>query len=98
MCGSHMAVTGHHVIPLAALKVNGIAPHLWFDPRNHLPLCMEPSESRCHQRHELYVRRVPRLVVLALAPQALEFAEEVELVHVFDRHYPVEPNPTEESP
>lgn len=97
MCGSRVAVTGHHLVPLQTLKANSVAVDLWFDPRNHLPLCMEPSEGRCHQRHELFVRRVPRGIVLARAPQALEFAEEVGLAHVFDRHYPAGFNPPEES-
>lgn len=88
ICGSKMAVTGHHVIPLRMLKATGVPRGLWYDPRNHLPLCMEPSPRRCHQRHENYVARVPRAVVMAKAPGAVDFADEVGLLHVFDREYP----------
>lgn len=87
MCGSTIAVTGHHVIPLRMLKAAGVDRSLWYDPRNHLPLCDEPAPNRCHKRHELYVKRVPRQVVLAKAPEALDFADEVGLLHVFDREY-----------
>lgn len=88
MCGSYIGRTGHHVLPLQVLKREGIPDWLWWDTRNHLCLCMEPSSARCHQRHELYVSRVPRAVVLAGAPRALEFAAEVGLLHIFDREYP----------
>jgi len=89
MCGSNVNVTGHHIIPLRMLKVAGVPQSLWYSPLNHLPLCDEPSPQRCHKRHELYVRRVPRDVVLAKAPGALDFADEVGLLHAFDREYPV---------
>lgn len=88
MCGSPIGITGHHVIALEVLKREGVDATLWYDVRNHLPLCWEPSPERCHQRHELHVRRVPRDVVLAGAPHALVFANEVGLLHIFDREYP----------
>ncbi len=88
MCGSAQAVTGHHVIPLRMLKTAGVDRSLWYDKRNNLPLCDEPSPKRCHKRHELYVKRVPRDVVLAKAPGAIDFADEVGLLHIFDREYP----------
>lgn len=88
VCGSRMAVTGHHVLPLRMLKANSVSPDLWYDPRNHLPLCMEPSPERCHQRHENYISRVPRELVLEKAPGAIDFADEVGLLHLFDREYP----------
>ena len=91
VCGSRLAITGHHVLPLRMLKANGVSPDLWYDPRNHLPLCMEPSPERCHQRHENYVKRVPRALVLAKAPGAIDFADEVGLLHLFDREYPEPP-------
>jgi hypothetical protein len=88
MCGSYIGVQGHHVIPLQVLKREGVPDWLWWDTRNHLALCAEPSPERCHQRHELHVKRVPRDVVLAGAPRALVFANEVGLLHIFDREYP----------
>ena len=88
MCGSYEGRTGHHVIPLSVLKREGVPEWLWYDPRNHLVLCDEPSPHRCHARHTLHVRRVPRDVVLAGAPRALVFANEVGLLHIFDREYP----------
>ncbi len=87
-CGSLVGRTGHHIIPLQVLKREGVPRWLWWDTRNHLCLCAEPAPERCHQRHELHVRRVPRAVVLAGAPRALEFAAEVGLQRVFDREYP----------
>jgi hypothetical protein len=90
VCGSPVDVVGHHVLPLRFLKVEKVPRELWFDPRNNLPLCDEKSPERCHTRHELHVRRVPRDVVLAGAPFSLEFAREVGLEHVFDREYPTQ--------
>lgn len=87
VCGSRVSVTGHHVVPLRMLKVNGVPRELWYDVRNHLPLCDEPSPTRCHKRHELYVKRVPRALVLAKAPEAIDFADEVGLLHLFEREY-----------
>lgn len=88
VCGSSLGVTGHHVIPLRMLKANSVDRSLWYDPRNHLALCQEPSPQRCHQRHENYTLRVPRALVLAKAPEAIDFADEVGLLHIFDREYP----------
>lgn len=88
VCGSRGAVTGHHVVPLRMLKANGVPRELWYDVRNHLPLCDEPSPTRCHKRHETYTKRVPRAVVLAKAPAAIDFADEVGLLHLFDQEYP----------
>jgi hypothetical protein len=70
------------------LKANGVPRELWYAVANHLPLCDEPSPQRCHTRHEWYVKRVPREVVLAKAPGALDFSDEVGLLHLFEREYP----------
>lgn len=88
VCGSYEGRTGHHVIPLSVLKREGVPSWLWYDTRNLLTLCDEPSPQRCHARHTLHVRRVARDVVLAGAPRALVFANEVGLLHIFDREYP----------
>ena len=79
---------GHHVIPLSALRFNGVDDRLWWDVRNQLVLCHEPAPNRCHDRHTLYVVRVPRAVVIAHAPRALEFADEVGLRWKFELEYP----------
>lgn len=88
VCGSGISVTGHHVVPLRMLKANGVPRELWYDVRNHLPLCDEPSPARCHKRHETYTKRVARDLVLVRAPAAIDFADEVGLLHLFDREYP----------
>lgn len=88
VCGSRLALTGHHILPLRHLKALGIPPDDWYDVRNCLPLCMDPSPGRCHELHESHMHRVPRDVVLRRAPRVIEFAEEHGLVWLFDREYP----------
>ena len=77
------------MIPLEDLIREGVPPELWWDSRNQLVLCSDPSPRRCHDRHELWVEgyRITRRVVLLKAPRALEFAREVAS-SLFAREYP----------
>jgi hypothetical protein len=88
MCGGNVGLQGHHIIPLQVLKDEGVPNELWYDQRNMLPLCNEPSPRRCHQRHELRVVPVPLRVVELHAPQAREFARQVGLEYRLDNIYP----------
>lgn len=74
----------HHIVPKRILKREGYADRLW-DDRNALVLC-----RRCHERHELAVRRVPFDL---LPPQVHDFAEELGLGWVLERYYDTEEQP-----
>jgi hypothetical protein len=80
----------HHVVPKEILKrverERRLAPGtLVWDPANGIALCSEQTEERCHARHTLAVRRVPRS---RLPNRALRFAAKLGLSHVIERHYP----------
>lgn len=85
MCGASHWTTGHHVLPLRILKANKVPMSHWFDLRNYFPVCTDPSPGRCHERHELYVARIPRE---RLEMQHWEFAARWDLEWVLDREYP----------
>lgn len=90
-CGHATHVHGHHVVPLGDLKAAGVPEGFWYDLRNFLPLCHDPAPERHHDRHELWVARVPLAVVEAEAPQARVFATELGLSWRFDLEYPPPP-------
>lgn len=80
----------HHVTPKETLKrlerERRLPPgSLVWDPANGMPLCSDAREQRCHARHTLAVKRVPRSRVPA---PALRFAEGLGLTHIIERHYP----------
>lgn len=89
--GPHLQV--HHVIEAERLKREFSdegdggwkLDELLYDPSNGLLLCSEPAPNRCHDRHTLAIRRVPRS---CLRPANESFAERVNLVWVLDRFYP----------
>lgn len=85
--GQSGEVQGHHVLGLSVLKVENVPPALWYDQRNMLPLCNQDGSNWCHARHTERSIPVPRAVVLAKAPRALEFAREVGLDWRFDLEY-----------
>jgi hypothetical protein len=69
----------HHLLPKRYLKREGLHAHLW-DVRNGMALC-----AFHHERHENFVQRVPRQLLL---PTAFEFADELGLGWLIDREYP----------
>lgn len=73
---------GHHIIAKQALKKRGLRLYL-FDLRNRLTVC----EGR-HQQHEKALHRIPRSLLPAAA---LAFAEELDLLHLIERYYPLDP-------
>lgn len=82
----------HHVIPKEILKrierqTGTPAGSLVWDPDNGMPLCSQMTENRCHPRHTVKFKPVPR----ARIPEpALRFAEKLGLIHLIERHYPNE--------
>lgn len=87
MCGAIRHLSGHHVIALQTLKRERVPKEFWFDLDNQLVLCTDPAPNRCHDRHERWIRRVPRSV---LPERAFRFAERVGLEWVLDCEYPTE--------
>lgn len=73
-------VQGHHVIAKQTLRRRGLLEFLW-DVRNRMPVC----EHR-HGQHTNRFRPIPRDLV---PPEAVAFAEELDLSHLIDRAYPV---------
>lgn len=85
MCGATRHLSGHHVLPLQQLKHHNVPKELWFDLDNQLVLCVDPAPNRCHDRHERWIKRIPRERV----PQcAWDFAKRLELAWVLDHEYP----------
>lgn len=78
-------VQGHHVIALAALDAEGVPDTYWYDLRNQMVVCCEPAPNRCHERHTLWVKRIPRE---KLSADSEEFAAEVGLGWLLDLQYP----------
>jgi hypothetical protein len=72
-------VEGHHVLAKRYLKARGLANRFW-DTRNGLGLC-----SYHHARHERWMQRVPYELV---PDDAIEFADEVGLLHLIEHDYP----------
>jgi HNH endonuclease len=72
-------IEGHHVLAQRHLQREGLASRLW-DTRNGMALCRYH-----HGRHERWMQRVPYELV---PDDALEFADELGLLHVIDRDYP----------
>lgn len=67
-CGKK-AVHGHHIVPLQMLKSRfGEIHPLCYDQRNGFPIC-----KRCHEQHELGVKRIR---FRDLPELALEWAED----------------------
>jgi hypothetical protein len=69
----------HHALSRQRLRRNGLE-HLFWDPRNAVPACEDP----CHRWHTTAKARIQ---LAALPPEALEFAEEVGLLHALEREY-----------
>lgn len=87
-CGySGVFLEAHHCISKSFLRREGFPAEVLYDPRNSLALCCEPAPNRCHSRHELAVRRIPRSVLPA---EAFDFAEDCGLIWRLDRDYPLE--------
>jgi hypothetical protein len=84
-CGGR-AVQRHHVLSRQALKKLARDAterrRLIEDERNLVWVCVP-----CHMRHENAFRRLSFSV---LPQEALDFAEEVGLMHLIDRFYPRE--------
>lgn len=76
-CGDLQA---HHILTQQQLRKHGLK-HLLWDTRNGLPLC-----DRAHDRHHSAHERIPRDLLPA---GALQFAEEVGLMHLIERYYPL---------
>ena len=74
------AEDAHHVLPKASLRTRHIDPYA--DPRNGMPL-----SRRVHAEHTNAKRRILRG---QLPAAALEYAEEVGLIHLIERYYPEE--------
>lgn len=74
----------HHTVEKAALTLRGIDA---WDPRWGLVVCCEPAPNRCHERHTLAVRRIPRS---ALRPENIAMAERHALLWMIERNYPEE--------
>lgn len=82
----------HHIVPKEILKrierQTGVpAGSLVWDPVNGMPLCSQMTENRCHPRHTVKFKPVPRT---RIPKPALRFAEKLGLMHVIERHYPNE--------
>ena len=92
-CGAtNVPMQGHHVLPQRLLRPlecrRGLPPGtLLWDARLGLCLCSEPAPNRCHQRHELAVKRVPRH---KLRVETIAFADELDQGWFIDRHYPAQ--------
>ena len=97
-CGHRCAVCGyegphleaHHVIEQGRLRrayAEEIHDELLWNPDNGLLLCAEPAPNRCHNRHTLAVKRIPRSCLRAANE---DFAERIGMGWVLDRFYPLE--------
>lgn len=81
VCGHSHYLQAHHVVPMELLrrKLRHLAPErligIFWDPRNALALCADPAPNRCHDRHTLSFKRVPKR---ALRPCVYEFAREID--------------------
>lgn len=84
-------VDAHHALAKSLLKALLLRKgqpcplEVVWDPRNAMLLCSEPAPNRCHERHTLAMRRVPRL---ALRDEHWEFAREHGLDWVLETEYP----------
>jgi hypothetical protein len=84
----------HHAISRSLLKRlllkkgQPVTPEVLWDPDNALLLCEDPAPNRCHSRHTLAMRRVPRK---ALRPENWRFARHHDLEWVLITEYPLEP-------
>lgn len=88
-CGWDRSLQAHHIVRQQVLRRRaaelGIPEHrLLWDERIGLPLCAEPAPHRCHSRHDLAVKRLPRSVI---PPEAWEFADEHGLRWAIEREY-----------
>jgi hypothetical protein len=90
-------VEAHHAISKALLKKllarkgTPVSIDVLWDTRNALLLCAEPAPNRCHGRHTLAFRRIPRR---ALRPENWEFARELGLEWVLITEYPLQATDT----
>ena len=84
VCGYEgVFLQAHHVIEQK--RIRKLGPEVLWDSRNGLAVCCEPAPNRCHERHTLAVKRIPRE---ALRPENLAFAEEHGFEWAIDRFYP----------
>jgi len=87
-CGSLVNIEAHHIIAKQTIKrLAKTNDWIWereqscvWDCRNGLPLC-----AKCHQNHETAFERVNRSL---LSEDALDFADELGLLHLIERYYP----------
>jgi hypothetical protein len=93
-----IVLQGHHVIPQQVMRQLEQRLHLdegclvWA-PEIGMLVCTGPDSNRCHDRHTLAVKRIPRSCVPA---DALLVASALNLDRLIERQYPIEPAPLAE--
>lgn len=78
VCGTHINLDGHHIIPRRVLVRHGFSEYV-MDRRNRAAVCRHDHES-----HESAHRRILRA---ELPASVFEFAAELGLEWYLDRHY-----------
>lgn len=94
-CGFHarnprVELDVHHIVPKEILKrierqTGAPKGSLVWDPVNGMALCSQMTENRCHPRHTVKFKPVPRS---RIPEAALQFAERLGLMYLIERHYP----------